>query len=371
MTYMPSIFRRVLIIVSLPLVMLATGCSLTDSLGFGGAKKPVPPPPPVGVYRSNDRGDTWTTRNALLSASANARPNLNSTNVQVLLADPTDPRTIYLGSQGNGLYYTYDRADSWWQSRPIPAGTINAVAVPSDAALRCTVYIASTIQIFKSTDCGRYWEQVYVDTRRKEQVLSLAVHLKKTQTVYAGLTTGDLIRSEDGGKRWETVARLPGRITRLLPHTLNHDTIYITIDKRGVWRTIDGGKTWQDMSEGLKVYKGSLDIKSIVIDPTRPETVIVATPYGLIRTIDGGTVWAPLRLITPPGKANISSIALNPSNTAELYYTTDTTLLRSSDAGETWETRTLPVPGTKTTLLVDPQESKVLYLGVFRAPVKQ
>jgi photosystem II stability/assembly factor-like uncharacterized protein len=361
--------RRLLLLAPLPLALFLAGCFHTGLLG--GSKKQAPPPPPVGVYRSGDRGDTWGTKNAVLSASASARPTLNATNVQVLLMDPTDPRTIYLGSQGSGLYYTYDRAESWWQSRPIPAGTINAVAVPAEATLRCTVYVATTNQIFKSTDCGRYWEQVYVDTRRREHVLSLAVHLKKPQTVYAGLTTGDLVKSDDGGKRWETIARLPGKITRLIPHTLNPETFYLTVEKRGVSKSTDGGKTWQELNEALKTYKGSLEVRDIVIDPTRPETIIVATPYGLVRTTDGGVTWAPLRLITPPGKANISALTLNPAKPAELYYTTDTTLFRSSDAGETWETRTLPVQGAKTKLLVDPQDGKVLYLGVLRAAPKK
>ena len=358
-------WRRVLMMVFLPLTLLLSGCSMTDFIGLGGQKN-KPPPPPVGIYKSLDRGGTWVTKNNILSVGPAARPTLDNTNVRTLMLDPTDSRTFYLGSKGQGLYYSYDAGDSWWASGPIRQGDINAVALPNDPALRCTIYIATANRILRTTDCGRFWDQQYYDTRLKEQVLTLAVNGENPAVVYAGMSTGDVLKSSDGGKNWEITYRSRGRVTRIVPHTLKASTLYMTVENQGFWRSDDGGSNWQDMSEGLKKLSGALNIKDLVVDPTRPDTVITASSYGLIRTTDGGEIWSALPLLTPPSAAAILSVALNPNNPPELYYTTDTTLYRSGDAGETWEAKALPLSAPQNIIIVDPKVPGTLYLGAAR-----
>lgn len=361
--------RRALIFATLPLTLLLSGCSITDFIGFGGQKQ-GPPPPPVGIYKSIDRGDNWVTKNNILSASPTIRPTLDNINVQTLILDPTDSRTLYLGSQGQGLYYSYDGGDSWWQSGPIRQGDINAIAVPNSPSIRCTIYIATANRILRTTDCGRFWDQQYYDTRLQEKVLSLAINRENPSIIYAGLTTGDVLKSSDAGKSWETIVRLKGRITHIVPHVLKSSTLYLTIEGRGFWRSENDGKNWQDMSEQLKKFSGALSISDLTTDPTRPDTVITASKYGLVRTTDGGASWSALPLLTPLSSVSISAVALNPNNPAEIYYTTDKTLYRSKDAGETWETKTLPVSGGHTVLLVDPKVPATLYMGTSRIPLK-
>ena len=284
--------------------------------------------------------------------------------------DPTDRQALYLGSQGQGLYYSYDGGESWWASGPIRSGSINAVAVLYDAAERCTVYAATANRILKTTDCGRFWNQTYYDTRLSEQVLSLAVQRDAPSVIFAGLTTGDILKSKDAGKSWETITRLPGRVTNIIGHTLNPKIFYVVVDRQGIWKTVDDGASWQNLNDGLKKFPGAMVITSVSVDPARPETIITASTYGLVRTTDGGQTWSAIPLLTPPGKAPISSVALNPSNPAEIYYTTDSTLFHSQDAGQTWQTLNAPVPGTRTILIVDPKVPTTLYLGVNR-PVQQ
>lgn len=362
-----SKIRYAFYVLSLPTALLLSGCAITDFI-FGQSGGNAPPPPPVGFYWSQNQGQVWATRNNILSVNT-TRPNLNNVNVVSLVMDPTDRQTFYLGSQSQGLFYTYDSGQSWWPSGPIRSGTINAIALTNDPAKRCTVYIATANRILKTTDCGRFWDQQYYDTRLKERVLSLSVNLNDTNILYAGLSTGDILRSKDAGKSWETAARLPAAVTKFLPHTLNSDIIYAVVSRKGLWKTTDGGTSWQDLSAGLKKFSGATTVTNAIVDPTRSETVIMSSQYGLVRTTDGGESWSALPLLTPAGKATISGLAMNPVNPLELYYTTDTTLYRSKDAGETWETFTLPVSGAKTTMIVDPKIPATLYMGVNR-PVK-
>lgn len=355
--------KNILSIAILPAALLLGGCTF-DSL-FGGGSTELPP---VGVYKTSDRGDTWVTANAVLGTGASQT--LNGTNVKNLQFDPTDRQTLYLGSTSQGLYFTYDSAQRWWQSGPIRSGSINAVAVVPKPELRCTVYVATANRILKTQDCGRFWDQVYYDTRLKEQVTRLLVDKRDSNIVYAGMTTGDVLRSTDAGVSWQTYSRISGSIQILAQHALNNDTLYAVIQNQGFWKSVDAGATWQNMSEGMREYKNSLRITDIAIDENRPDTVILASEYGLLRTTDGGETWASIPLITDVNEAKIYAIAMNPQDTRQLYYSTNSTLYRSNDAGETWETRPLPVSGVFTTLLVDPKLPGTLYLGVNR-PAQQ
>lgn len=360
-------WRRHIAVVLLPSVLLLTGCNLNPF----ASNTATPPPPPVGVYKSIDRGDTWAAKNVVLNT--NNPPgllSLGATNVVTLILDPTDPSALYLGSDTQGMYYTYNEAESWYSSRPIRSQAITSIAIPSQPDLRCTIYIATGGRIYKSADCGRHWSEVYQDARTTLRVLSLAVHRSNPAIVYAGLSTGDLLRSADSGKSWTTIGRVNDEIRRIIPHTLNDNVLYVVLAKLGVQKTVDAGVTWSDTSAGLKNYAGAFTIRDVAMDPSRPETLILATDYGLIQTTDGGGTWSPIQLLTPAGKVKIYSVAMNPQKTAELYYTTDTTLYRSSDAGQTWETKALPAPGTITTLLVDPLKTNTLYLGVNRPAQK-
>lgn len=362
---MSNKIKNILSLVVLPLALLLGGCSIADLFGGGGDTEL----PPVGIYRSTDKGDTWATANDVLSTTG--RPTLNTTNVRTLMFDPTDRQTLYLGSTNHGLFYTYDNANRWWQSGPIRSGAINAVAVVPQPELRCTLYVATENRILKTQDCGRFWDQEYYDTRLNERVLTLLVHQTEPDIVYAGLTTGDVLLSTDAGQSWETLSRLSGDVLRLIQHNLDPNTFYAVVHEQGIWKSVDAGETWENMSkEWSKIGRNTLKVTDVAVDVNRPDTLIASSTFGLLRTTDGGETWTKMNLLTGDNEAKISAVAMNPQNPREIYYTTDTTLYRTTDGGETWETRLLPVTSATFKLLVDPKLENALYLGVNR-PVKQ
>src|SRR5512133_2500288 len=66
-----------------------------------------------GVWRSADKGENWKQKNGILSVGG-AR-NMNTANIMNFAADPTDPLTVYAGTEANGLLFTTDGGDSWTQ----------------------------------------------------------------------------------------------------------------------------------------------------------------------------------------------------------------------------------------------------------------
>jgi hypothetical protein len=359
-----QIIRQRLILAVLPSTLLLTGCTLNPF-----APKAVETLPPVGIYKSLDRGDTWTPKNNILAVGT-SRPSLNETNVNSLILDPTDHETIYMGGVGQGLFVSNNGAESWLQSKSIRSGSIVSLAMPTDPKLRCTTFIAAENKILRTTDCARSWEQVYQDTRPRVTVPSVAINSLTPTTIYAATSTGDILKSLDNGINWATIGRFKDDVLMIVPHPLKPDTIYIALKNKGFQQTEDGGTTWLDLGADLKKYAGANRITSVLIDPSRPETVIISSKFGLLRTTDGGKTWEPIPLLTAIGTANIVSVAINPKNSEQIYYTTETTLYRSNDAGKTWETKPLPVTGVRTILLIDPEKPETFYLGVNR-PAKK
>ena len=60
-----------------------------------------------GVYKSTDQGTTWKPSNE----------GLQSLNIRSLAISPADSSTIYVGTNGTGLYRSHDGGGSW---EPLP-----------------------------------------------------------------------------------------------------------------------------------------------------------------------------------------------------------------------------------------------------------
>jgi photosystem II stability/assembly factor-like uncharacterized protein len=62
-----------------------------------------------GVHRSDDGGATWKTFNQGLA----------TTNVRSIAQSPTDPKLIYAGTNGSGLYRSRDAGETWEPMPPV------------------------------------------------------------------------------------------------------------------------------------------------------------------------------------------------------------------------------------------------------------
>lgn len=67
----------------------------------------------AGVSRSEDGGTTWRAINRGLA----------SLNVRSLVQSPTNPDVLYLGTNGSGLYRSWDRGETWDTTPPVRGKT--------------------------------------------------------------------------------------------------------------------------------------------------------------------------------------------------------------------------------------------------------
>ena len=112
----------------------------------------------MGMYRSDDRGDSWKQIAAL--PTPKGVQSIAGVRVYRIFTDPSDPDALYLGTRGQGMYYTYNKGDSWQTADALNGRFIYSVAVdPKD---KCTLYVTDGANIYKSTDCSRTWKSVLV-----------------------------------------------------------------------------------------------------------------------------------------------------------------------------------------------------------------
>jgi hypothetical protein len=180
--------------------------------------------------------------------------------------------TIYVGTQGGGVYQGAKEGDS---------------LIPYNGGLR------------------------------DNYVRALVIEPMSPRTVYAGTRNApSVFKSTDAGVSWlEFSNNLPmqsAAVSALIAHPQNPGTIYAACDA-GVYRTVDGGINWIGMSVGLT----DLHVQALIMDPTSSLVLYAATPTRVFRSADAGNSWAPVA--TPLPTPSVLSLLVNPAAPNVIY----------------------------------------------------
>ncbi len=137
--------------------------------------------------------------------------------------------------------------------------------------------------------------------------------------------------------------QVSGRVNGVAIDPNNSKIIYIATAGGGVWKTVNGGVSWTPLSEGWP----AMATASVAIDPVNPQTVYVGTgdivfgttPYGLMKTTDGGAHWT-LEGNSTFGANTVTRILIDPANHNTILvstgYPSNGGVYRSTDGGSTW-----------------------------------
>lgn len=313
-----------------------------------------------GILKTKDAGKVWTLASTVPTAKGIGT--LTTANILTMEMDPEDQSVLYVGTREDGFLYSDDSGASWHQPRDknLSTGFISSVKV--DPKNVCTVYVAKGSRLYKSVDCMRSFQNdAYIESRPNVTLLKIAVDWFDPQTIWLGLSNGDIQKSTDSGKTWSNATHVKDVITDILINQVDSRKMLIATAVKGVLKTEDGGTTWIDASE--RKLSGALNVFDL-IQTKDSGTVIAATKYGLIRSMDFGTTWEPIKLITAPGQVNIQTAGMDVSNPNVLYYATAATFYRSVDGGVTWQTGKLPSNRLPRAILVDPALNSVVYVGM-------
>ncbi len=266
-----------------------------------------------------------------------------------------EPKTIYIGTAGGGVWKTTNSGASFKPIFDKYCQSIGAIAVdqqnPSvilvgtgESNMRNTVSIGNGL--YRSTDGGDNWTRVGLDST--EHIAKIAINPKNSNEIFVAA---------------------PGPLWSDSKH-------------RGLYKSEDGGKTWK-----LVLYvnekAGAADVS---VDPANPNTVYATTwefrrkPYsfnsggagsGIWKSLDGGKNWRRIQSGLPQGMIGRVALALAPSASNNLLAIAElehdkTGLYISEDGGENWKAQSASLnvvsrPFYFSCLVVDPKDPKRVY----------
>lgn len=319
---------------------------------------------PAGMFISFDKGDSWKQINVL--PKTDGIKSIAGVSVYRIFDDPQDPRTIYLATRSNGMFFSYDEGVTWQQpDGPLSGGFIYSVAVhPKN---KCVIYVTNGLQVFRSDDCSRSWVEMYRESRSDIKIISLAFNSFYPHQIILAESHGDILKSEDEGKSWMIAQRFNDRLSEIKVDNLQENVMYVASLKNGLYKTIDGGNTWINLRDKFNGFSGALEYRRLLLSPILPNTVYWVSTYGILESKDGGQTWTAMPLITPPGSASIYGFGVAGDNDNEVYYTATiqdrSTFYKSIDGGKNWITKKVPSGQIPTILRIKPGKSNTLFLG--------
>jgi photosystem II stability/assembly factor-like uncharacterized protein len=197
------------------------------------------------------------------------------------------------------------------------------------------IYYAATDdgEVHRSSDAARSWETAGSIPGFRE-LSSLAVDPRDPDRLLAGMEPSALFRSEDGGRTWREDAAIrrmseangwsvpwsdsKGHVRTIAIDPNDPRRIYLAIEVGGVVRTEDGGETWENVRGGIHD-----DVHSVAVHSRNGAVVYAATRHGFGRSDDFAKSWR--RIDAFEGQGYARPLAVNPARPEQLFTASATT----------------------------------------------
>ncbi|MFJ9824184.1 RICIN domain-containing protein [Streptomyces sp. NPDC101160] len=328
-----------------------------------------------GAYRWDSAAEQWIPLTDWIGEK-----DWNLLGIDALATDPVDPDRLYLAAgtytnewAGNGALLrstdrgrTFQRTDLPFKLGGNEDGRGAGERLVIDPSDHRTLLLGTRKNgLWRSTDSGATWRQVssfpVKDGASSGAGISFVTYGPAgSNTVYAGVAdkSTSLYRSTDGGTTWQAV---PGQPTGRFPQhgVLSGDgALYLTytdalgpngVTAGSVWKyTPSGGGAWKNVSPS----SGSYGFSGLAVDPRKPSTVMVTSldrwwpEDEIYRTTDGGTTWKELADKSVRNASGapyvgthtghwMTALAIDPFDSGHVLYGTGNGIWRSKDATAT------------------------------------
>jgi photosystem II stability/assembly factor-like uncharacterized protein len=290
-----------------------------------------------GIYKSTNKGETWTSLNN----------NLFITQFYYGAVNPTG--TVYAGgTQDNGTLRTTGTTN--WSE--ILGGDGGATEI--DFSNTNNIYMEYVnLAFFKSTDGGANFFKAmngiptgpnfYDGTTDRTQFISpFSMDPNNSSTIVAG--TYRIWRTTNGAANWSSISGdLTGdgggstgaTVSTVVVAKGNSNVIYAGCSNGRVQVTTDAGASWNLRTSGLP----NLSVTRITTDPNNPATAYVTfsgytATSKIFKTTNYGSSWTNISGNLPNIPTNC--VVVNPANGNNIFVGTDLGVFSTANGGSTW-----------------------------------
>lgn len=313
-----------------------------------------------GPWKTEDGGKTWTQQAALPSPAGVS--SINGVNVTSFSIDPSDSSAYYIGTDANGMLFSYDGGEFWQRPEDESVRSGKVIDVEVDATNVCTVYVLKADRLLKTTDCMRSFSSAYVETRADESLTAFTVDWYNPKIIWLGTTAGDVIRSSDAGASWATITHAKNSVVAVELSHADSRVVLVGTNGKGLYRSEDGGVSWTNYEDTLKSFKNSDKVYGFT-QTANGSAIVMNSQYGLLSSTDKGSTWNSMSLISNDKNARAWSVAMNPGDANDIYYGTSGVLYHSVNGGQSWQTEDFPSTRMPYAMVVHPTVTNRLLVG--------
>lgn len=264
-------------------------------------------------FASDNAGRTWQQSRTLDSGRIRTF---------VVRQDPVTPNLMYLGTNV-GVFRSIDRGLSWTQlvppkpkrapkkavakkavkkalapvTPPVTAGPVKVPAITEkvkvlEFAPDGSILAGTDRGIFRTADPTKGWEKLTIDVGLNDNIFAIHISAQRPKTIWAGTATSGVIVSHDNGSTWTktdgAVDNIP--VSSIASDPKRPDYIYVGTSQT-FYLSRDGGKTWMRRGGGLALG----NFTSILINPNNTDEIILSSALdkdgGIYISIDAGNRW--------------------------------------------------------------------------------
>jgi photosystem II stability/assembly factor-like uncharacterized protein len=317
-----------------------------------------------GFFKSTDGGHKWHESSELKNEA-----------IHSLTQSESDPDVLIAGTF-NGIFRSDNSGNSWTQlpTQTTP-GLIHVESLAIDPRTTNTIYAGTWYLPYKSTDGGKSWRSIKNGIIDDSDIFAINIDPRDPNHIIASACSG-IYETRSAGDAWKKVQGIPSqsRRTRAIVQHPSIPGLVFAGTTEGFWRSERGG----DADSWMVTTSRQLEINSIAIHPSRPQTIYIGTNnYGVMVSNDGGKNFVPTNAGYSGRFANV--IVSDREMPGRIYAATINTttgggfMFLSTDNGETWRPSVRNMPSRLITysILQDTRDANTIYLatnlGVYRS----
>lgn len=288
----------------------------------------------IVTFKANQRAENRTNRSAMTNTWEYLGPDSITSSISGHLGRITsisvnhnDPNHIVVGSDGGGVWHTYDKGQTWIPlMNDLPLVSTQVVEIHPDSS---NVYYAG-IQVaglFKTTNSGVTWTNINISAIPVGTPKRILIDSINSAIIIAA--ENKIWRSEDHASTWTQVYNHTIGGASLLDlefHPTNHNIIYAS-GKDDLVKSIDNGTTFSALSgpwgNGIKHLATTNDAPNSIYVLEATDGGNISSFKAIHLSTDQGNTWTtlytgPLNLLGSQA-ARFIDMVVSPTNNSEIH----------------------------------------------------